>query len=82
MTANYWLNTQLSIAKHTGAIKLDSYVYQVMGSDLIREDWLPIYCTLGRERTIGLLENGTTLDVAKQMCEQIKQLRENQLKLF
>lgn len=52
-------------------------------TDLLTEDWLIISDVLGEERTIGLIKNGTTLDIAKKMCEQIKALRENkQLKLF
>lgn len=43
-------------------------------ADLIREDWLPVYKQLGRERTIKLIANGTTLDVALQSikCKKIK----------
>lgn len=52
-------------------------------TDLLTEDWLIISDVLGDERTIGLIKNGTTLDVAKQICEQLKAMRENnQLKLF
>ena len=83
MTREFWLNSQLSIARYSGGIKLNGKQYVVEGTDLILIDWLPVYKTLGRERTIGLIKNGTTLDVAKQMCEQVKAMRENNLlKLF
>lgn len=52
-------------------------------SNTIPHEWLTIVETLGREKTIGLINNGTTLDVAKQMCRQLKALRKNnQLKLI
>ena len=83
MTREFWLNSQLSIARYSGGIKLNGKQYVVEGTDLILIDWLPVYKTLGRERTIGLIKNGTTLDVAKQMCEQVKAMRKtNQYKLF
>ena len=52
-------------------------------TDLLTQDWLTISDVLGIDKTIGLIKNGTTLDVAKQMCQQLKAMRENnQLKLF
>ena len=83
MTKESWLNSQLSIARYYGGIKINGKEYVVEDTDLILKSWLPVYKTLGRDKTIGLIKNGTTLDVAKQMCEQLKAMRENnQLKLF
>lgn len=78
MTADYWMNSQLSIAKFSGAIKVNGQQYIVVGSDLILKDWLPVYSKLGRARTIGLIQNGTSLNVALQM---IKIKDDNQLTL-
>lgn len=36
--------------------------------DLLSNEWLPVCETLGRERTIKLIDNGTTLDVALLIC--------------
>ena len=83
MQREFWVNSQLSIAIHYGGIKFNGKQYVIEGTDLILQDWLPVYKTLGREKTIGLIKNGTTLDVAKQICKQVKAMRENeQLKLF
>ena len=83
ITREFWLNSQLSIARIYGGIKLNGKEYVVEDTDLILKSWLPVYKTLGRDKTIGLIKNGTTLDVAKLTCEQLKAMREsNQLKLF
>lgn len=36
-------------------------------ADLIQDEWIPVYRKLGRTRTIGLVKNGTSLKVAKEM---------------
>ena len=78
MSAEFWMNSQLSVAKYSGGIKIDGVQYVVVGTDLLRKDWIPVYTKLGRERTIGLIKNGTSLKVAKEMIkakddvEQIK----------
>ena len=82
MTADYWMNSQFSIARHTGSIKINGAEYIVVSSDLLRFDWFPVYNTLGRERTIGLINNGTSLDVAKEMAKQVKAMKDNHPKLF
>ena len=79
MTAECWMNSQLSIARYTGSIRINGVEYIVASSDLLRKDWLPVYTKLGRDRTIGLINNGTSLEVAKEMC---KHKDDNQLKLF
>ena len=73
MAQEYWMNSQFSIAKHTGALKINGHLYVVYGTDLIREDWLPVLKKLGRERTIGLIKNGTSLEVAKAMIKAMKE---------
>lgn len=64
------MNSQLSVARHYGGIKIDGVQYVVVGTDLLRKDWIPVYKKLGRERTIGLIKNGTSLKVAKEMIKQ------------
>jgi hypothetical protein len=85
MTADYWQNGQLSIARNSGEIKINGDTYLVIGDNLIHKDWLPVYSVLGEEGTFGLIRNGTTLEVAKKMAEEVKEMRRmmqsNQLKL-
>lgn len=69
MPAEFWMNSQLSVAKYFGGIKINGVQYVVVGTDLLREDWVPVYKKLGRERTIGLIKNGTSLKVAKEMIK-------------
>lgn len=85
MTADYWQNSPLSIARNSGGIKINGDTYLVIGDNLIRKDWLPVYSVLGEQGTLGLIRNGTTLEVAKKMAEEVKEMRRmmqgNQLKL-
>ena len=71
MTADYWMNSQLSLARYSGCIRLNGQEYIVVGKekDLVRKDWIPVLKKLGRERTIGIIKNGTSLDVAKRMIK-------------
>ena len=36
-------------------------------ADLVREDWIPIYKKLGREKTIELVKNNVSLEEAKNL---------------
>ena len=47
-------------------------------NDLLLKGWVLVYKNLGRERTIGLIKNGTSLEVAKQMIkakDNVEQLK-------
>ena len=86
ITYEYWANSQFSIARHTGGLKINGKDYLLISEhsnrytpDLLRFDWVPIYTKLGRKKTIGLINNGTSLSVAKQM---IKVKKEELPKLF
>lgn len=81
MPAEFWMNSQLSVARHYGGIKIDGVQYVVVGTDLLRKDWVPVYKKLGRERTIGLLKNGTSLNVAKEMIKQKENVEQLKLDL-
>ena len=78
IAAECWMNSQLSVARYTGSIRINGVEYIVAGTDLLMKEWLPVYKKLGRERTIGLIKKGTQLHVAKEMC---KYRQDNQLKL-
>lgn len=101
MTEEYWANSQFSVARYYGGMKLNGESYSIVNKngitvrelsdpdsrhyvesdkvippgepcDLIMDKWIPVYKKLGRERTIGLVKNGTSLEVAKQMIKAMK----------
>lgn len=39
-------------------------------ADLVRKDWIPVYRKIGRDRTIELVKNGTTLKEAKKILKE------------
>ena len=68
----YWMNSQLSVARFYGGIKFNGEEYVIVPpkNDLLLTKWVSVYKKLGRERTIGLIKNGTSLKVAKEMIKQ------------
>lgn len=88
ITYEAWANSQLSIARHIGGCRINGKDYSLVFEqgnrytpDLLRYNWIPVYRKLGRERTIGLIKNGTSLKVAKEMIKAMKQIEDSQLKL-
>ena len=80
ITYERWANCQLSIARHSGGMNINGKEYLLISEhsnrytpDLLRFDWVPVYTKLGREKTIGLINNGTSLSVAKQMIKVKKE---------
>ena len=65
------MNSQLSVARFYGGIKFNGEEYVIVPpkNDLILTKWVPVFKALGRERTVKLIENGTSLEVAKQMIK-------------
>lgn len=84
MTADYWMNSQFSLVRFSGGITINGYQYVLAGqeNDLIQKDWLPIYNKLGRKRTIGLINNGTSLKVAKQIINTTSKKNDDESRLF
>ena len=78
---SYWMNSHLSVARFYGGIKFNGEEYVIIPpkNDLLLSKWVPVFKALGRERTVKLIKNGTSLDVAKEMLK----MRDNveQLKL-
>ena len=69
----HWMNSQLSIARHYGGIKINGVLYGIVDlehGDLVREDWIPVYAKLGRDRTIELIKNGTPLTEVKKLLKR------------
>ena len=74
------MNSQLSVARFYGGIKFNGEEYVIVPpkNDLILTKWVPVFKALGRERTVKIIENGTSLEVAKQMIkakDDVKQLK-------
>ena len=77
------MNSQLSVARFYGDIKFNGEEYVIVPpkNDLLLKDWVPVYKKLGRERTIGLIKNGTSLKVAKEMVKQKNDVEQLKLDL-
>ena len=76
----YWMNSQLSVARFYGGIKFNGEEYVIVPpkNDLLLSKWVPVFKALGRERTVKLIKNGTSLKVAKQMIkakDDVEQLK-------
>ena len=77
MTKEYWLNSQFSIARFTGGIKLNGVEYWVVGEerDLIDSDFEKYYTKLGRNEFMRILEQNKHTDketVMRLMKEALK----------
>lgn len=64
MTKEYWLNSQFSIARFTGGMKLNGEEYWVVGEerDLIDSDFEKYYTKLGRDEFIRIIEQNAGKD--------------------
>ena len=74
------MNSQLSVARFYGGIKFNGEEYVIVPpkNDLLLSKWVPVFKALGRGRTIKLIKNGTSLEVAKQMIkakDDVEQLK-------
>ena len=75
-----WMNSQLSVARFYGGIKFNGEEYVIVPpkNDLLLSKWVPVFKALGRERTVKLIKNGTSLEVAKKMIkakDDVEQLK-------
>ena len=77
------MNSHLSIARFYGGIKFNGVHYVVVGTDLLRENWVPVYKKLGRDETVKLIKKGTPLKEALEIAKAPKAPKNNveQLKL-
>ena len=71
---DYWINSQMSIARHYGSIRINGIEYLIMevSNDLVRKDWCKVYEKLGRDKTIELIKSHTTLKEAKELLKKKK----------
>ena len=77
MTKEYWLDSQFSIARFTGGMKLNGVEYWVVGEerDLIDSDFEKYYTKLGRNEFMCILEQNKHADketVMRLMKEALK----------
>ena len=76
----YWMNSQLSVARFYGGIKFNGEEYVIVPpkNDLLLSKWVPVFKALGRKRTVELIENGISLEMAKKMIkaeDKVEQLK-------
>ena len=77
MTKEYWLASQLSVARFAGGCKAWGHEYLVMPqtADLLRTDFIPLYTKLGRERFMQMLKDNPVArdaDLKRMMRDEIK----------
>lgn len=75
ITREYWINSPMSIARHYGGIKIKGVMYGIVDrehGDLVREDWIPVYTELGRDKTFELIKNRTPLSEATKLLKRKK----------
>ena len=63
MTKEFWLNSQFSIARFYGGIKINETRYIIMGSeDLVDDRFAKYYTKLGRDEFMRILEQNKHAD--------------------
>lgn len=99
MTEDCWANTQLSVVRHTGRIRLNDAIYVIVNkdgkdifecseeaermgrekaiepgepADLCREDFVPIYRKLGRDKFLQFLAENTDCTTVKEARQRLK----------
>ena len=101
MTEEFWANSQFSIARYYGRIRVDGHDWVIVNkdgkdifelsreaektgrekaiepgepADLCRDDFIPIYRKLGRERFLEFLEQNPDVFTVKQAKERLKNI--------
>ena len=104
MTEEFWANSQFSIARYYGRIRVGNHDWVIVNkdgkdifelsreaekagrekaiepgepADLCREDFVPIYRKLGRERFLEFLEQNPDVFTVKQAKERLKNATAN-----
>ena len=75
MTKEYWLASQLSVARFAGGCKAWGHEYLVMPvtADLLRTDFIPLYTKLGRDKFMETLKFYPHAD-EKELKQHMKNL--------
>ncbi len=74
MAKDFWLNSQLSIARFYGGISISGKEYRIVkiSEDLVLKSLIPAYKKLGRDRIIELVKQGKTEKEIKQIAKEKK----------
>ena len=58
MTEEFWINSQLSLVRYYGQCKAFGHRYVIAAkNDLVRDDFLPIYGKLKRDKFLSVLKD-------------------------
>lgn len=89
MCKEFWVNTQLSIARRYGGARIDGHEYHIIGgNDMVRKDFIPFYRKLGREKFLEILKayqqtpDKELLAIYKEMTSKKKKEEPKPLDLF
>ena len=104
MTEEFWSNSQLSLVRYYGSVKLGRYMYVICNkygkdvfectieaeragrnkaiepgepADLVRNDIIPIYRKLGRDKFLQFCKENPDVYTAKEVKERLKQWQKN-----
>ena len=82
MTKEFWLASQLSVAKYSGGCRAWGHDYRVIPQtyDLLRTDFIPHYERLGRERFIELLKAHPSEPDTALKCIMQEEIRQSKSK--
>ena len=74
MAKDFWINSQLSIARFYGGISINGKEYRIVkgSDDLVLVSLIPSYKKLGRDKIIELVKQGKTEKEIKQIAKQKK----------
>jgi len=72
MAKDFWLNSQLSIARFYGGISINGKEYHIVkgSDDLVLKSLMPAYRKLGRDKIIELVKQGKTEKEIKETAKK------------
>lgn len=72
MAKDFWINSQLSIARFYGGISINGKEYRIVkgSDDLVLKSLMPAYKKLGRDKIIELVKQGKTEKEIKETAKK------------
>jgi len=72
MAKDFWINSQLSIARFYGGISINGKEYRIVkgSDDLVLKSLMPAYRKLGRDKIIELVKQGKTEKEIKETAKK------------
>lgn len=72
MAKDFWINSQLSIARFYGGIIISGKEYRIVkgSDDLVLKSLMPAYRKLGRDKIIELVKQGKTEKEIKETAKK------------